>query len=231
MLKRTLRLAATIAMVPTMASAQGLVSVGAIPNAGGGLGAVLTVLTLNNTNNVSSGCISPPDSPTCGGDYANNTVQESSQIRLISELGTGSGDLGTNLRLIANFSEPNSNRAQLENLTLYLYNAAGAQVSEISLVPAFVAFESTNPGVGNAGFGFALDAAGIAAFNNALIGANAAVSIGLGAEFSDVQGGLETFSIARVNSTTSVVPEPSTYALMAAGLAGIFVARRRRNRA
>jgi hypothetical protein len=232
MIKRTLRLAAAIAMLPAMAGAQGLQYLGPISSTNGGLGSRLTVLTLNNTNNISSGCISPPDESTCGNDYADNTVQQSSQIRLLSELGT-QGDLATDLRILGNFSEGTDNDATVTNLTVYLYNAAGAQVAEVHLFPLLtpgaIDIANVEPGIGNAGFGFSLTAAGRTAFNAGLVAG--AVSIGLGASLSDVQAGQETFSVARLNSTTSVVPEPSTYALMAAGLAGIFIARRRRNRA
>ena len=59
------------------------------------------------------------------------------------------------------------------------------------------------------------------------------VRIGLGASLTEVQGGLDTFQITRLNSAITppaVVPEPSTWALLGTGLLSIggMAARRRR---
>ncbi|HWI12423.1 MAG TPA: PEP-CTERM sorting domain-containing protein [Burkholderiaceae bacterium] len=56
------------------------------------------------------------------------------------------------------------------------------------------------------------------------------IRAGLSASASDATGGNETFFIADAGGPIAAVPEPQTYALLLAGLAGIgFVARRRRS--
>ncbi len=50
-------------------------------------------------------------------------------------------------------------------------------------------------------------------------------------EAYDIQGTKTPFAITSMTVVTSTVPEPSTYVLMAAGLAGLLVAHRRRRNA
>lgn len=239
---RTLRMVSAAAiLLPSFAGAQTLQYVAPLSGTTGGLGAVLTVLTLNNTSNVSSGCVTPMGAgtlATCG--YANNTVQASSQVRFLSALGGSLSTLGTDLRIIANFTEP-ANAAEtgatVDALSLYLYGPTGVPLYTASLT-ADVLFPSTNPGIGNIGFAFGLTPAGAMAFQGflttALAGGGTAstLSLGLGASLLDVQGGLDTFSLTRLNvGTATVVPEPSSYVMMMAGLAGIAVLARRRRHA
>jgi hypothetical protein len=75
-----------------------------------------------------------------------------------------------------------------------------------------------------------LSAPDAAAFQAALT-ANPAATIGVGASITNASGGPETISIGVVPGGpggTSVVPEPSTYLLMAAGLSGLVMLRRKR---
>jgi hypothetical protein len=227
MIRTTLKLAAAAAaFIPALAGAQ-LQYSGPLSGSGAGLGAVLTVLTLNNTDDISSGCITPTGTTGCG--FANNTVQQSSTVRTVAEIGGNTATLGTDLRIVANFSEPQNDAdgATIDALTLFLFGGNGT--TSFTLVGAPVPFANTNSGVGNIGFGFSLTEAGALAFQAALAGAGANASIGLGASLSNVQGGLDTFAVTRLDST-AVIPEPSTYALMATGLLSVggLAARRRR---
>jgi hypothetical protein len=235
MTRTSLKLAAAAAaFVPALAGAQ-LEFKEPMAGTGTGLGAVLTVLTLNNTDDVSSGCVTPTGTSGCG--FVDNTVQQSSQTRLVSELGGNTATLGTDLRIVANFAEPQNDvdGATVQNLQLQLFDMSGTSVFTSMLTGGAVSFSDTNAGVGNIGFGFGFTEAGALAFQTVLNGFASleGVRIGLGASLTEVQGGLDTFQITRLNSAITppaVVPEPSTWALLGTGLLSIggMAARRRR---
>jgi hypothetical protein len=125
----------------------------------------------------------------------------------------------------------------LSDLVLNIYSPTG-DVLFTSGAFTPVTFADTLTGAGNSGFVFHLDATQAALAQAAAFGAGfEANQVGLsaaagcaGAETSTCQGatgGFETFFVA--NTEVAAIPEPETYALMAAGLGVLgFVARRRR---
>jgi hypothetical protein len=216
------------ALIPSLASAQ-LAQTGRLEGSGGGLGSQLTLLTLQSPGNTSneSGCITPT-ATSCAG-FADVGVQNGqSQVQLKSnpEL---AGLTGDNIRIIVNLTEPNTTpetaMGTLNDLRLILYGSGGNVLFTSAGLVGPVDLSAPGAGIGNFGFTFGLTGGDIAAFNAAYANAT---SIGVAASLSNVTGGPETINVARANNVTSVVPEPSTYALMAAGLGGLLMVRRRR---
>lgn len=215
--------AACLLTATTTASAQGLQLLGQTPLTGGGLGNVATVLTLlspaNTTN--ATGCVGPAGFTGCG--FTNADVQQGqTQLRAVAQF---PGLNAENFRLFFNAAEPgNDNTVTINALTVTLYGANNATYAA-SLAPVPVTLTSTLPGIGNYGYLFGLSPASYTAFN-AFLTANPTLTIGIGASLSNASGGPETFSVGTV--TANVVPEPSTYLLMAGGLTGLLWLQRRR---
>ena len=210
---------------------------------GQGLGSVDTVLTLTSQGNATteSGCVGagpggttvlgsskcPGNGPnglsafTGGDEQAINSVLSASAIGL-----TDFNDL----RILFNASEPANGSITLGNLALTLWDSTGS-ILDARYIAATVPFASTDPGTGNAGFFFGLDATQ-AADANLVLAANPGLFIGLAANLTDAQGGLETFSIGVAETVPEpppiTVPEPMMLAIAGVGLVGVGLLRRRR---
>jgi hypothetical protein len=211
--------------LPAQAHAQ-LVFLGQSAASGGGLGAVATLLTLQSPGNSTneSGCIAPSGTASCG--FTNVGVQTGASQTLVQPVSAFSGLTANNFRLYVNASEPgNDNLITLNNLQVRLYSSTGSVLFESLPFASPLTLNNTLSGVGNFGYLFGVSATQQAAFNTALA---SATSIGVGASISDASGGQETISVGVGPGVTSVVPEPSTYLLMASGLAGLMMVRRRR---
>lgn len=196
-------------------------------NIGGtGLGTVFTLLTIHDNDGSQSGSVFVNGSnvQATSGDAQTGVGQ--TQLRTFGEIGLSSA---SNLRIVFNASEPSGNGITLSNLAMNVWDAAGNLIFTSGAFSPVI-HPSTTTGTGNSGFSYGLDAAQTAAFQAAAFGANfsAGHRIGLTASTSNSQGGNETFFVANI----APVPEPSTWAMLLAGLGMLgFMARRRAKQA
>ncbi len=216
-----------------------LLSLGPVSLSGQGLGSVQTVLTIQSPGSSSNetGCVAsgiggalvtgaaacPGGGPFGGGAFTGGNEQAQNNTFSASALGLTDFN---NLRILFNPSEPqNANSISLDNLALTLWNPANGSILDAKYIAAPVLFASSDPGAGNAGFGFKLDSAQ-AATENGILAAFPNLRIGLAANASLATGGLETFSIGAVRA----VPEPAVFELMGLGLVGLIGFRKKLSR-
>jgi len=226
MLKMKNYLAITAVLLYTAsASYASLIPLGAVPSSGSGLGAVTTVLTFTSPGSSSSetGCVGAgaggtviTGSSVCpSATFAGGNEQAINNV--FSTANAGFTNF-SNFQIVFNASEPGSAQdITLNNLALTIYSSAGVLQQTHTLASAYV-IANAFPGVGNAGYGFMLDATE-AAQANALLTANpgAVFYIGAAANATNATGGLETI-FARTTAATAAIPEPSTLFMLGSGL-------------
>jgi hypothetical protein len=231
--KRSTKLGLAVAAALGFASSANasLIQVGADTFQGVGLGSVNTILTMTSpgatsTETASVG-LNASGVQVITGDAQTGASQ--TQVRSLSTLGVTSA---ANLRVVFNASEPGGDSINLNNLVLNIFSPTGT-VLFTSGAFSPVAFPSSNPGVGNAGFVFALDGTQAAAAQTAAFGAGFGTNlVGLSASASNATGGLETFFVAQApGQPPTAIPEPETYAMLLSGLGLLgFIATRRRRK-
>lgn len=205
----------------TNADAQ-LVYLGSQDFGGTGLGAVNTVLTIQNSD-TEAGSVGLDNlgNQIITGDAKTGASQ--TQVRSLSSLGIHAA---SDLRVVFNANEPGTdagNGINLSDLVLSIFSPTGSLLFESGAFSP-VSFADTFNGTGNAGFVFGLDNTQAAlAQAGAFSGNYSANLVGLSAAASQSAGGSETFFI----TNASVVPEPATYSMLALGLLGIGFLRRR----
>jgi hypothetical protein len=180
------------------------------------------------------------------------------QIVSLGSLGISSVN---QIGLVLNLNQPSGTGITVNGMTLTFYNAGGtaifnasvaanwcslaggADAGALSLCSGDKTFALSEPGQGNSGFVFVLDAAqrtalqnaiGATSFNSIFVGSGASMGCPVppattpeGPNCRAANGGSESLTLANVS--TVVTPEPSAVVLMATGLLGMVgVVRRRR---
>jgi hypothetical protein len=126
--------------------------------------------------------------------------------------------------LLFNATENQGDSINVLDVTLKFYMADGTFLGAID---GSHEFATSNPGNGVAGFTFVVDAGEQAFVNGLLAAGGAGTTLALEATFADYSGGPETFLVVNLGAPPPI-PEPSTYALMLAGLGAVgFMFRRR----
>jgi hypothetical protein len=218
-------IATTALLCGASASYASLIPLGAVPSSGNGLGAVTTVLTFTSpgSSSTETGCVGagPGGTAITGSTECPSTTFAGGNEQAINNVfstATAGFTNFSNFQFVFNASEPGSAPdITLNNLALTIYNSAGVLQQTHTLASAYV-IANAFPGVGNAGFGFMLDATE-AAQANALLAANPGTIfyVGAAANASNATGGLETI-FARMTAATAAVPEPSTIFMLGSGI-------------
>ncbi|MCK1517221.1 PEPxxWA-CTERM sorting domain-containing protein [Bradyrhizobium sp. 190] len=120
----------------------------------------------------------------------------------------------------------------IDTITLNFFTAGGDFVGSITNDLGALNYPTVQPGQGSAGFLIGVapsDAIELAALQALLNAAGQTGHVGIYASLSGADGGAETFTAV---GAVGAVPEPSTWAMMILGFAGVgFMAYRRRNSA
>ena len=237
-----------------------LILVSPVELSGTGLGAVNTVLTMTSPANstIETGCVGVVGgaTSTTGCGFANSNVQAQFGTPTLQAAGVSDA---ASLRIVFNAAEPgNALDIMLNNLVLTLYNSTGSASTSFSLSPSSgILFPTTQNGIGNSGFVFALTSPTLcgvitcpvgdtneAAIAQTFINSNGGLSsvrVGLGASAGvaaggtgAATGGLETFFVEGVGTIGgpgggggAVTPEPVSMALIGAGLIALALMYRR----
>jgi PEP-CTERM motif-containing protein len=203
---------------------------------GQGVGAVFTTLFLQGQGNATTESGGVLFNGTTFGDAGTGASQ--SRTFTFADLGITNA---SQLALIVNLAEPGSENppsvttamsplatnANLANtITLNVFSASGTLLEQHTAASGLT-LNQIAAGLGGSGIVFGLTPAEQTQLNNTIAANPGNEVFTLGATFANAQGGPETITAARI----STVPEPSTWAMIVLGFAGLgFMAYRRRSR-
>ena len=211
-----LGLAAMLTATPASAS---LIYDGEVSLTGTGLGAVNTVLTIQETGRGSDGEESGAVGWNGTADVTSGPDVQTGASQTKTILAVGPAE---SLRVIFNPNEPgeaDSQSISLDNLVLTLFSSTGESLFSSDPFTQVV-FPDAGQGTGLTGYSFKLDAAQTLTFNLYLATTGAGARYGLSALASLANGGPETFFITQ---EVSAVPLPAALPLLAGGLGGMGV--------
>lgn len=225
---------AAVTMGGTTAAYAALDYLGTADLQGTGIGAENTVLTIQSPRNTAS------EKGSVGLDAdgrqitSGNVLKGNSQTRVRS-FGSVGITAASDLRIVFNAQEPGhdaDSSVTFSDLVLNVFSPTGALLLSTS---AFTprTFDSTRTGVGRAGEVFGLDETEAAQLQTVAGKGLTSDFLGLAATVNNATGGPETFFVTSAGGLPpliSLVPEPRTLALFAAGMFAVIFRTRCRSR-
>jgi MYXO-CTERM domain-containing protein len=224
-ISRLILTGATALLFGSIAQAD-LIPGGTVNVSGAGFGDVNTILTFQSTGQgmgssesgcvgvSSSGVLNTTGSSVCQGGNSGGDEKAPAGFPHNQTFMVGNA---SQIGLVFNAAQPGGGPITINNLTLALFNSSGT-VGFTSGAFTPITLNSTQPGIGNAGFLFTLDATQAAAAQAAINGGFDL--LGLSATTSPGLGGPETFFLANTPDENSV-PESSTLSSVGVGLLGL----------
>jgi hypothetical protein len=230
---RTALLAAVFMLGATGPVRADVVFVGPVDMSGTGFGNVNTVMTMQATGSqmgsIESGCVGVSDSgrQSTTMQWLNKNKQTDSDLCQGGNTGgfekppsdfphnqTFQVSKASQLVVVFNSDQPAGGTVSLKNLVFVLFNANGSVGFTSGATSQVFSSTESEPGIGNSGWEFTLDAAQRAAAQTAI---NAGFDFfGLSATVIDSTGGPETFFLD--TTPGAATPEPATLLLLGTGI-------------